>query len=56
MNIEKKEMSAQTYMFNGKQFVWFSGEGIQREANIIRPLEGKETAELVTEECRTGVH
>lgn len=49
-------MRAQTYMFNGKQFVWFSGEGMQKEANVIRPLEGKEAAELVPEEFRTGIH
>lgn len=56
MNIEgKKEMSAKTYMFNGKQFVWFGRERMQREANVIRALEAKETTELVPEECRTSM-
>jgi hypothetical protein len=56
MNIEgKKEMSAKTYMFNGKQFVWFRRERMQREANVIRALEAKETTELVPKECRTSM-
>ena len=51
----KKEMSAKTYMFNGKQFVWFGRERLQKEANDIRALEAKEATELVPEECITSM-
>lgn len=56
MNIEgEKEMSAKTYMFNGKQFVWSGRERMQREANVIGTLEAKEATELVPEECITSI-
>lgn len=57
MNIEeKKKWVPRPICLMESNFFGLVGEGIQREANIIRPLEGKEAAELVPEEGRTGIH
>jgi hypothetical protein len=54
----KKYVSAKTYKYNGKQFVWFclgGVEGSRGEAHAREALKAKEAVDLALKDYRSKV-